>query len=167
MAVRCRSLPARAKFSKAQREELLSNGVAVLEEVKGVGVRVALAVTTSLSQDRIDRILSESMARDVIEQRIKAYVEPLIPHWAMMDWLPQVKGAVFNALSSLEVDGIISKGIDAQGRILPAWLPVQVSIQAGICKITVHVFIGGELDHVLIFGTIGYQRFEISVPAGA
>jgi hypothetical protein len=130
-------------------------------------VRIALAVTTSLSQDRIDRILSESMARDVIEQRIKAYVEPLIPHWAMMDFMPTVKGSVFNALSSLEVDGIISKGIDANGRILPAWLPVQISIQGGIMKIVVHVYIGGEVDHIIINGTISYQRFEITVPAGA
>jgi hypothetical protein len=165
--LRCRSLPARAKMSKAMREDLLSNGVTVLEEVKGVGVRIALAVTTSLSQDRIDRILSESMARDVIEQRIKVYVEPLIPHWAMLDWMPQVKGAVFNALSSLEVDGIISKGMDANGRILPAWLPVQVSISAGICKIVCHVYIGGEVDHVILNGTISYQKFEITVPAGA
>ena len=167
LVVRCRSLPQRSKFSKALREDLLSNGVAVLEEVKGVGVRVSLAVTTSLSQDRIDRILSESMARDVIEQRIKVYVEPLIPHWAMWDFLPTVKGAVFNALSSLEVDGIISKGMDANGKILPAWLPVQVFIQAGVCKIVVHVYIGGEIDHVIINGSISYQRFELTIPASA
>jgi hypothetical protein len=167
MVLRCRSLPARAKLSKAQREDLLSNGVTVLEEVKGVGVRIALAVTTSLSPDRIDRILSESMARDVIEQRIKVYVEPLIPHWAMMDFMPQVKGAVFNALSSLKDDGIISEGRDTNGRILPAWLPAQVSIQAGIMKIVVHVYIGGEIDHIQIFGTISYQRFELTVPASA
>lgn len=167
LVVRCRSLPPRARFSKSMREDLLSNGVAVLEEVKGIGVRISLAVTTSLSQDRIDRMLSESMARDVIEQRIKAYVEPLIPHWAMWDFMPTVKGAVFNALSSLEVDGIISKGMDANGKILPAWLPVQVSIHAGIMKIVVHVYIGGEIDHIIINGTISYQRFEITVPASA
>jgi hypothetical protein len=165
LVVRGRALPARAKYSKAVREDLLNNGVAVLEEVRGVGVRVSLAVTTSLSQDRIDRILSESMARDVIEQRVKVYVEPLIPHWAMMDFMPQVKGAVFNALSSLETDGIISKGMDASGRILPAWLPVQVHIQGGIMRITIHCYIGGEIDHVGIVGTIGYQVFEIEVPA--
>jgi len=167
LVVRARALPARAKYSKAVRERLLDNGVAALEEVKGVGVRVALAVTTSLSQDRIDRILSESMARDVIEQRVKVYVEPLIPHWAMWDFMPQVKGAVFNALTTLETDGIISKGMDTNGRILPAWQPVQVSIHAGIMKIVLHVLIGGEIDHVGIAGTIGYQVFEITVPASA
>jgi len=124
-------------------------------------------VTTSLSADRLDRILSESMARDVIEQRVKAYVEPLIPHWAMMSWLPTVKGQVFNALASLEADGILSKGIDANGKILPAWGPIQVSIHAGILKIVVHVFIGGEVDHVLVIGTIGYQVFELTIPVGA
>jgi hypothetical protein len=165
LVVRCRSLPQRAKFSKALREDLLSNGVAVLEEVKGVGVRVALAVTTSLSQDRIDRILSESMARDVIEQRIKVYVEPLIPHWAMTDFIPTVKGSVYNALASLEADGIISRGQDANGKIVPAWLPIQIYIQGGIMKIVVHVFIGGEIDHVIIFGTLSYQRFELTVTA--
>jgi hypothetical protein len=167
LVLRCRSLPTRSKFSKALREDLLSNGVCVLEEVKGIGVRVALAITTSLSQDRIDRILSESMARDVIEQRIKAYVEPLIPHWAMLDFMPTVKGSVYNALASLEADGIITKGIDANGKILPAWLPVQVYIHAGIMKIVVHVFIGGEVDHILIAGTISYQSFEITITAGA
>jgi hypothetical protein len=167
VVVRARSLPTRAKFSKAVREDLLSNGVAVLEEAKGIGVRISLAVTTSLSADRIDRVLSESMARDVIEQRVRTYVEPLIPHWALLDFLPTVKGSVSNALSSLEADGVISKGMDSNGRILPAWLPVQVSISSGICKIVVHVYIGGEIDHIIINGTISYQRFEITVPAGA
>jgi hypothetical protein len=166
VVVRGRALPTRAKYAKVTREIMLSNGVAVLEDTKGVGVRIALAVTTSLSQDRIDRILSESMARDVIEQRVKIYCEPLIPHWAMLDFLPTVKGAVFNALTSLEADGIITKGRDAQGRILPAWQPVQVSIQGGILKITLHVLIGGELSHILIFGSIGYQLFEIELTAG-
>ena len=167
LVLRCRSLPARAKYDKPTREDLLSNGVAALEEVKGVGVRIALAVTTSLSQDRIFRILSESMARDDIEARIRAYVEPLIPHWAMMNFMPTVKGVVWDALASLEADGIITKGIDAQGRILPAWQPIQVSIQGGVMKIVVHVLIGGEINHILIFGTIGYQQFELTIDAGA
>jgi hypothetical protein len=167
LVLRCRSLPPRAKFSKALREDLLSNGVCVLEEVKGVGVRISLAITTSLSQDRIDRILSESMARDVIEQRVKAYVEPLIPHWALLDFIPTVRGSVYNALASLEADGIITKGIGANGKLLPAWLPVQVYIHAGLMKIVVHVFIGGEIDHIGIDGTIAYQSFEITITAGA
>lgn len=165
VVIRARALPTRAKYAKLTRETMLSNGVAVLEDAKGIGVRVALAVTTSLSRDRIDRILSESMARDVIEQRIKAYVEPLIPHWALLDFMPTVKGQVFNALTTLEADGIITKGRDANGRILPAWQPVQVSIQGGVMKITVHVLIGGEIDHVLVLGTIGYQLFEIELTA--
>jgi len=167
VTLRCRALPSRAKYAKAQREDLLANGVCVLEEVRGVGVRIALAVTTSLSPDRIDRMLSESMARDVIDQRIRAYVEPLIPRWAQWDLMPTVKGAVFNALSSLETEGVISKGMDQHGKILPAWQPIQVSIQGGVCKIVVHVFIGGEIDHVQIFGSLSYQRFELTIPASA
>jgi hypothetical protein len=167
MVLRCRGLPTRAKYAKAQREDLLSNGVCVLEEVRGVGVRIALAITTSLSADRIDRMLSESMARDVIDTRIRSYVEPLIPHWAFWDFLPTVKMSVLNALKSLETDGIISKGMDANGTILPAWLPIQVSIQAGILKITCHLYIGGEIDHISIVGTLAYQTFEIEIPAGA
>jgi hypothetical protein len=135
--------------------------------VKGVGVRISLAITTSLSQDRIDRILSESMARDVIEQRVKAYVEPLIPHWALLDFMPTVKGSVYNALASLEADNIITRGQDANGKILPAWLPVQVYIHAGVMKIVVHCYIGGEIDHILIAGTLSYQTFEITITAGA
>jgi hypothetical protein len=84
-----------------------------------------------------------------------------------MDFMPTVKLSVLNALKSLETDGIISKGMDANGTILPAWLPIQVSIQAGIMKITVHVYIGGEIDHISIVGTIAYQTFEIEIPAGA
>jgi hypothetical protein len=167
LVLRCRSLPPRAKFSKTTREDLLSNGVCVLEEVKGVGVRISLAITTSLSQDRIDRILSESMARDVIEQRVKAYVEPLIPHWAVLNFIPTVKGSVYNALASLEADGIITKGMDANGKLLPAWLPIQVYIHGGVMKIVVHCYIGGEIDHIGIDGTISYQTFEITVTASA
>lgn len=167
LVLRGRALPPRAKYTLAVREDLLANGVAALEDVKSVGVRVALAVTTSLSEDRIDRILSESMSRDVIEQRVRAYVEPLIPHSAIWDFMPTVKGSVYNALTSLEEDGIITKGRDVNGKILPAWLPIQVSIHAGLMKITVHVLIGGEIDHILIIGTIGYQRFELEIPAGA
>jgi hypothetical protein len=165
--IRARALPARSKYSKALREDLLSNGVAVLEEVKGIGVRIALAVTTSLSPDRIFRMLSESMAIDVIDQRIRAYVEPLIPHWASIEFVATVKGQVFNALESLRTDGVITNGIDINGRILPAWQPIQVSIQAGVVKINVHVLIGGELDHVLIIGTIGYQEFNLNIPVSA
>src|SRR5215831_8145655 len=46
MTMRCRALPARAKYALFQREDLLNNGVCVLEEVRGVGVRIALAITT-------------------------------------------------------------------------------------------------------------------------
>ena len=90
--IRARSLPARSKYSKAVKEDLLSNGVTVLEETQGVGVRIAMAVTTSLSPNRPFRMLSESMAIDVIDQRIRAYVEPLIPHWASIEYIATVKG---------------------------------------------------------------------------
>jgi hypothetical protein len=165
LVLRGRSLPDRAKYSKAVQEDLLANGVCVLEDVRGVGVRIALAITTSLSADRIDRILSESVARDVIDQRVRAYVEPLIPHWAMMDFMPTVKGQVLNALESLKDDGVITEGRDINNRIIPAWLPVSISIQAGIMKITLHVFIGGEISHISLLGTISYQIFEITIDA--
>jgi hypothetical protein len=165
LVMRGRSLPDRAKFSKAVQEDLLANGVCVLEDVRGVGVRIALAITTSLSADRIDRMLSESIARDVIDQRVRAYVEPLIPHWAMTDFMPTVKGQVLNALESLKADGVITEGRDVNNRIIPAWLPVSISIQAGIMKITLHVFIGGEISHISILGTISYQIFEITIDA--
>jgi hypothetical protein len=167
LVLRAQALPSWAKVSKAVREDMLVNGLAALEEAKGIGVRLTLAVTTSRSSDRIDRILSESMARDVIDQRIRAYVEPLIPHWAMMNFMPTVKGVVVNALKSLEADGLITQGRSAQGRILPAWLPVQVHIQGGLLCINVQVFIGGEIDHIQIFGTIAYQVFNLEIPVGA
>lgn len=166
MTMRCRALPARAKYALFQREDLLNNGVCVLEEVRGVGVRIALAITTSLSSDRIDRMLSESMARDVIDQRIRAYVNPLIPHWAMNEYLATVKMSVIHALQTLQEDGIISTGRDLNGKIIPAWLPIQVSATAGKLKITVHVYIGGEIDHIDINGTIMYQEFNIEIDAG-
>jgi hypothetical protein len=165
LVLRGRSLPDRAKYSKGVQEDLLANGVCVLEDVRGVGVRIALAITTSLSQDRIDRVLSESIARDVIDQRVRAYVEPLIPHWAMMDFMPTVKGQVLNALESLKEDGIITEGRDVNNRIIPAWLPVGISIQGGVMKITLHVFLGGEISHISILGTISYQQFEIVIDA--
>jgi hypothetical protein len=165
--LRGQSLPARSKLTLAQQEDLLNNGVCVLQEVKGVGVRITMGITTSLSPDRVNRMTSESIAIDVIDERIRVYVNPLIPHWAMLDFLPTVKGSVYNALTSLQADGIISEGMDAQYRRLPAFLPATVSIQGGIMNIRVHVFIGGEIDHVNINGTVSYQEFNIQITAGA
>lgn len=167
MVLRARGLPARAKYNTPAREDLLSNGVCVLREDKGVGVVVALANTTSLSIDRIDRMLSESMARDTIEQRVKVYVKPLIPRWAQSNLIPIIKGAVRDALQSLTDEGVLSTGINAQGRILPAYLPATIHLQGGVLSIVVHVLIGGEIDHVDCHITIGYQQWEISSDAAA
>jgi hypothetical protein len=149
------------------REQLESAGLNVLHEEKGTGVVLGLALTTSLSPDRIDRMLSESMARDVIEQRVRLYVRPLIPHWAFLNWIPTVAGAVLASLASLEQDGILTKGIDARNRLIPAYLPPTMSLSGGLLQIFLHVLIGGEVDHIDIAGTIAYQSFEIQIPAGA
>ena len=71
------------------------------------------------------------------------------------------------ALATLEADGIITKGLDQNGKLIPAWLPVSVGIQGGIVKIIVHVFLGGEIDHVSLVGTVSYQQFQIEIDAGA
>jgi len=166
MVLRARGLPARAKWSKAQREDLEANGVCVIKEDKGRGVVIGLAVTTSLSDNRPDRMLSESMARDVIEQRVRAYVKPLLPRWAYLEFMADVKAVVINALSSLEREHVITQGRDSQNRILRAYLPPQVSIQGGLLRVTVSVKIGGEIDHIDVLGTIAYQTFEMTMTAG-
>jgi hypothetical protein len=165
--LRCRSLPARAKYAKATRETMENNGVLVLREDKGRGVEIALAITTSLSDKRPERMLSESMVRDVIEQRIKAYVTPLIPHWAYIGFMPTVRAAVINGLESLRTENIISEGRDARNRILPAYLPPEVKIFAGIVRITLVVKIGGEISHIDVDGLIAYQLFEITLTPAA
>jgi hypothetical protein len=161
MVLRTPGLPARAKYDLPTQEDLLNNGVCVLEEKKGIGVRITLAITTSLSQDRIDRMLSESMARDLIEQRCKLYVAPLIPRWAQSNLLPVIKGAVIDALESLRVEGVLTTGVNVQGKILPAYLPPNISLQGGLLRISVHVLIGGEIDHVDIDISIAYAEFTI------
>lgn len=167
MVLRCRSLPQRAKYTQGVREDLLNNGVCVLREVPGVGVVVSLAVTTSLSADRIDRMLSESMARDVIVQTIRTFVMPAIPRWASLTLLAEVKGLVIDGLDQLVVQGILVAGRDAQGRTLPPYLPPQVSAQAGVLDISVYVLIGGEIDHINISLSIGYQQITAESDAAA
>lgn len=167
MPLRLAGLPQRAKFSTAAREDLESNGVLVFREKKGTGVIIALAVTTSLSQTRLDRLISESFAREYIKQRVVVYVEPLIPRWFDQETLAVVKAGVIDAMESLKRDRIITTGIDAQNRILPAYRPPTIRYQGGLLRVTVHVFIGGELSHVDIRGTIAYQSFEVVVPVAA
>lgn len=167
MVLRARSLPQRAKFEQGVREDLLNSGVCVLREVPGVGVVIALAVTTSLSADRIDRMLSESMARDQIVQTIRTFVAPAIPRWASLTLLAEVKGLVIDALDQLTVQGILVAGRDAQGRTLPPYLPPNISAQGGVLDISVHVLIGGELDHINITLTIGYQQLTVESDAAA
>ena len=166
MTLRYRGLT--RKYSKAIREQRFeSNGLCTLTEEKGTGVILALAITTSLSQDRIDRMLSESVARDIIEQRVRAYVKPILPRWAMMNLMPTIQGQVLAALASLQAEGVLTTGIDAQNRLLPAHRPPQISLKAGLLRILLHVLIGGEIDHIDVAGTIGYQSFELTINAAA
>jgi hypothetical protein len=167
MPLRCRSLPARAKLTQGVREDLLNSGVCVLREIPGRGVVIALAVTLSLSADRIDRMLSESMARDTIVQTIRTYVLPAIPRWASLTLLAEVKGLVIDALDALVVQGILVAGRDASGRTLPPYLPHQVSAQGGVLDISVHVLIGGEIDHINVSLTMGYQQITAESDAAA
>jgi hypothetical protein len=167
MPLRLAGLPQRAKFSTAVREDLESNGVLVFREKKGTGIIIALAVTNSLSSTRLDRLISESFAREYIKQRVVVYVEPLIPRWFDQETLAVVKAGVIDAMESLKRDRIITTGIDAQSRVLPAYRPPTIRYQGGLLRITVHVFIGGELSHIDIKGTIGYQSFDITVPVAA
>jgi hypothetical protein len=165
MVLRARALPARAKFDKATREDLLANGVCVLREEQGVGVVISLAVTTALTVDRIDHMLSESMVRDVIEQRVRAAVKPLLPSWMSLTFMATVMGAVITCLINLERDGIINQGINAQNKILRAWMPPTITASGGILRVTVHVLIGGEVVHIDIDGLIGYQEFTATAAA--
>jgi hypothetical protein len=165
--LRVRGLPQRSKRSKAQKEMLSASGLLIATEEPGRGTLVGLAVTTSLSQQRPQRMLSESMQKDVILQRVRAALFPLLPHAAYEGFLPIIAGVVRGVLMALQRENIITQGKDAQGRILPAYKPPHVSIKGGTMLVALMVWIGGEIDHIDVLGTFGYQTFELVLTPGA
>jgi hypothetical protein len=112
-------------------------------------------------------MLSESMQKDVILQRVRAALFPLLPHAAYEDYLPTIAGVVRGVLMALERERIITRGVDAQRRILPSFKAPHVSIKAGKMLVVLSVFIGGEIDHIDVLGTFGYQTFELVLSPGA
>jgi hypothetical protein len=162
VTVRYRSLV--DKYSLPQREDLMGNGIYVFKEEKGRGIVTAFALTTSLSPDRIDRVLSESMARDLIDQNIRADLITFLGAWGTKNLIPQVKGRVIDSLTRLENAGVITSGLDERARILPAFTPPDVALQAGLLTVTWQALIGGEISHIDVLGVIGYQTFALQLP---
>lgn len=164
--VRVRSAALVDNYTTAQREDMENNGVYLYKDVRGVGVVTAFALTTSLSPNRIDRVLSESMARDVIDQNVRADLDIFIGEWGTRDLVPRVKGRVLSTLDRLETTGVITKGTDANGKILPAYTSPLVSLQAGVLTVEWTAFIGGEISHIDVLGHIGYQTFLVQIALG-
>lgn len=165
--LRVRGLPKRAKYAFAQREDLSANGLMIAVAEPGRGTLLGIAVTTALSPKRPERMLSESMQKDVILQRVRAALYPLLPSAASEAFLPIAAGVTRGVLLALQRENIITQGRDAQGRILPAFKPPHISIQAGQMRVVLQVYIGGEIDHIDVQGTFGYQTFDIIVAPGA
>lgn len=165
VAVRARGLI--DKYPLAEREQMMSSGLSVLKEVKGRGIVTAFSLTTSLSAIRMYRVLSESMAIDYIDTNIRLVLQDFLGAWGTKSLLPQVKGRVADTLALLEQQGIITKGVDQHGQILPAYLPPSVGLQAGLLKVVWQCWIGGEISQISVLGTVAYQTFEIELPTGA
>jgi hypothetical protein len=149
------------------REDLMSNGLDVLMDVKGVGIITAFSLTTSLSATRLDRVLSESMARDQIDLEIRTDLLDFLGTWGKRDLIPQVKSRVLTRLKLLERRGVLTSGIDERGAILPAYTPPSVGLQAGLLTVVWNALIGGEVDQIGVLGLLGYQRFEIVLSTAA
>ena len=165
VAVRARGLI--DKYPLAIREQMMSSGLSILKEVKGRGIVTAFSLTTSLSTIRMYRVLSESMAIDYIDTNIRLVLLDFLGAWGTKSLIPQVKGRVGDTLALLEGQGIITKGIDQHGQILPAYLPPSVGLQAGLLKVVWQCWIGGEISQISSIGTVAYQTFEIELPTGA
>jgi hypothetical protein len=154
------------KYSLGTREEMMSSGISMLKEVIGRGIVTAFSLTTSLSAARMHRVLSESMAIDYIDQNVRLVLEIFLGAWATRNLIAQVKGVVEDVLKQLEAQGIITKGIDANGTILPAYLPPNVGLAAGVMTVVWHAWIGGEISQIAVQGFVQYQRFELQIPVG-
>lgn len=165
VAIRCRDLIDR--YSLAQREEMESSGLSILKDVKGRGIVTAFSLTTSLSAARMERVLSESMAIDYIDQNVRLVLYEFLGAWGTRDLIPQVKGRVTDVLSQLLAQGIITTGIDQHGAILPAFTPPGVGFKAGVLSVVWRCWIGGEISQISVQGFVQYQTFEIQLPVGA
>lgn len=164
VAVRARGLI--DKYPLAIREQMMSSGLSILKEVKGRGIVTAFSLTTSLSTIRMYRVLSESMAIDYVDTNVRLVLLDFLGAWGTKSLLAQVKGRVTDTLALLEGQGIITKGVDEHGAILPAYLPPSVGLTAGLLKVVWQCWIGGEISQIAVYGTVGYQTFEIELPTG-
>ena len=72
--------------------------------------------------------------------------------WATKDLIPQVKGRVTDVLALLTQQGIITPGLDQQGRILPAYFPPSVGFEAGLLRVIWQAWIGGEIRQLACWG---------------
>jgi hypothetical protein len=162
VAIRCRSLIDR--YSLGQREDLMSNGLSVLKEVKGRGVVTAFSLTTSLSSARMYRVLSESMNIDLIDQNVRLVLLKFLGAWATKDLIPKVKGDVIDVLNQLIPLGAITTGIDQYGTILPAYAPPGVGLKAGLLNVVWQAKVGGEVSQIAVLGFVEYQIFELNIP---
>lgn len=162
VAIRCRSLIDR--YSLGQREEMMSNGLSVLKEVKGRGVVTAFSLTTSLSSARMYRVLSESMNIDLIDQNVRLVLMDFLGAWATKDLIPKVKGRVIDILNQLIPLGAITTGIDQYGTILPAYAPPGVGLKAGLLNVVWRAWVGGEISQIAVQGFVEYQVFELNIP---
>lgn len=63
------------QYNSTEIEELLENGIAVTEVVRGKGFRIVQAITTSTSEDLTKRELSVSTLKDVMSKNLRETLE--------------------------------------------------------------------------------------------
>lgn len=160
--VRVRALVDRYKPS--DRKELMKFGLTLLKKVTGEGIKIAFALSSAQSSKRMERVWSEVAAGDFAEYAMTSAFAPYVGTWIDRDnAIGQITLAT-KVCDELVDAKVFTKGFDANGAVLPAYVTPTIKIMAGTSKVTWQGFTGGELDQIGILGDVEYQSFGVEVP---
>ena len=147
-------------FDLPTRASLLAGGVTVVKREEDRTV-VALHVSTSRDPDkRMTRIASEIDTVDTIEQALREAFLSFRGKWAGVDIGARVYSVGARVMNRFVREGAITAGVDEANNPMPAWRWVGTGFDynAGVLKLDLQFFIGGELNHISIHGAAEYQR---------
>lgn len=155
-------------FDQVTRESLLDGGVTVAKSELGT-VKVALAVTTSRDPDhRMARIVSEIDTLYEIDATIRDRFLKYRGKWADDRIIPSAMADLLAVLTTYQQRGALVNGVDAEGNARRAYRlgKPAVVINAGLLEAYYDLFIGGEVNHVVILGGADYQRL-VGIESGS
>lgn len=159
-------------FTLTTRESLLSTGITVAKSELGLGSLavpvVSLHVSTSLSDRRMARIVSETDTALLIDATVREAFLDYRGKWSNEQIISRAPGTMLAVLDRFRKDGAIVPGYDQSGNAIPAYVlgTPAATIYQGVLKLSYTVYIAGELDHVALRGDAEYTRLVASLSSG-